>query len=98
MRASGCGTTWELLSGELELAVINFLSVSVDRNCFSFVLSSNLPFSSLRSAKLIAGDYDGGTRAFALGEFARRSHANFQRFGFAPDDGAIKVRFAQGVL
>src|SRR5260370_26188794 len=47
---------------------------------------------------LIAGDHDGGTRAFALGQLARRSHAYFQLFGFSPDDRAIRVRLAQGVL
>src|SRR5260370_2589832 len=47
---------------------------------------------------LIARNHDSRTCAFAFGELASRSHANFQLLGFSADNWAIEVRLIQSIL
>src|SRR6059058_1134669 len=47
---------------------------------------------------LIARDHDSRTCAFAFGELASGSHADFQLLGFSADNWAIEVRLIQTIL
>src|SRR5260370_16098367 len=47
---------------------------------------------------LIARDHDSRTCAFAFGELASRSHANFQLLGFSADNWAVEIRLIQSIL
>src|SRR5205823_4532875 len=47
---------------------------------------------------LIARDHDSRTCAFAFGELASGSHADFQLLGFSADSWAIEVRLIQTIL
>src|SRR5438046_1390605 len=47
---------------------------------------------------LIARNHDSRTCAFAFGELASGSHADFQLLGFSADNWAIEVRLIQSIL